>query len=99
MKDLGENVIKNLDDRFKNCFPELNRALSCCLDFGMLFAGLCGRRSGKSLPVSKSAYSKLGLKEFTECCKFFASLPHVCNQNLELGEEFSFNVFGNLILH
>ncbi len=59
----------------------------------MLFAGLCGRRSGESLPVSKSAYSKLGLKEFTECCKFVASLLHVCHHNLELGEEFSFNVF------
>jgi hypothetical protein len=41
LKKLATNAIDELEDRYENCFSDLNRLLSKCFDFARLFVGLC----------------------------------------------------------
>ncbi len=77
LKSLAKRMLSELDERFRNCCPPLNQQLAACLDFGMLFTGLCGTCNGLEHPVNKREYGSLGAKEFQQCAEFAAALPSV----------------------
>ncbi len=96
LKSLGENMIAELDQRFKNCYPLLNQQLAACLDFGRLFTGICGTRIGSDNPVNKREYASLGANEFQQCAQFVSSMPSVAEQNLEFGPDLNAGAFWKL---
>ncbi len=68
--------------------------LSECLDFGILFDGLCGERTtGEKSPVNRNEYARLGASSFLECIRFVSLLPHIKkvirDEKVELGSAFS----------
>ena len=77
LKELARNMKVELNRRFSSSFPKLNSMLHKCLDFGLLFSGLCGVRKDDIQPVNKGAYSALGATEFKKCVEFVSKLPHV----------------------
>ena len=91
---IARDVIRELDDRFQNCFSDLNRMLAECFDFARLIAGVCGTRSvERSMPVNKKRSSELGAEEFHKCVFYVSQMPHVKDRNLELGDQLSAAVF------
>ena len=79
-------------------FPKLNNTLHKCLDFGVMFNGLCGElaQDSANVPVDKAAFAKLGALEFKKCVAFVSLLPHVKSLNLPLCEELSSAIFWRL---
>ena len=78
LKELAINMKVQLDSRFASSFPKLNSMLHKCLDFGVLFTGLCGVRKDGTHPVNKGVYAALGATEFRKCVEFVSQLPHMC---------------------
>jgi hypothetical protein len=78
-------------------FPELSKTLQKCLDFALLFNGICGMRTSQSeIPVNKAAFSRLGAQEFKQCVQFVSLLPHVKALNLALCDELSSSIYWRL---
>ena len=84
LQSIARDVIRELDDRFKNCFSDLNRMLAKCFDFARLIAGVCGTRSEGRIPVDKKRFSEQGAEEFRKCVNYVSQMPHVKDENLEL---------------
>lgn len=93
LRILATDMKAELDRRFATSYPKLNTMLHKCLDFGVLFAGLCGVRTDGIHPVNKQAYSVLGAAEFRKCVEFVSQLPHVQEKNMELSSLLSSAVF------
>ena len=94
LKELATGILEELDERFKNSFPELNNLLHHCLDFGILLNGVCCKRENKKkISVNQSMFAKLGAKEFSRCVAFVSHLPDVASLNLPLCEENSGEAF------
>ena len=93
LQSIARDVIRELDDRFKNCFSDLNRVLAKCFDFARLIAGVCGTRSEGRIPVDKKRFSEQGAKEFRKCVNYVSQMPRVKDENLELGSKLSSAVF------
>ena len=96
LKELARNMKVELNRRFSSSFPKLNSMLHKCLDFGLLFSGLCGVRKDDIHPVNKGAYSALGATEFKKCVEFVSKLPHVQEKNMEFSSELSSVVYWQL---
>ena len=64
-----------------------------CFDFARLIAGVCGTRSEGRIPVDKKRFSEQGAEEFRKCVNYVSQMPHVKDENLELGSELSSAVF------
>jgi hypothetical protein len=96
LKELAINMKVQLDSRFASSFPKLNSMLHKCLDFGVLFTGLCGVRKDGTHPVNKGVYAALGATEFRKCVEFVSQLPHVQEKNMEFSSELSSTVFWRL---
>ena len=93
LTELASNVRVELQRRFSLSCPGLLQLLSKCLDFGKLFFQVCGRRTGQAYPVNKREFALFGLAEFEKCVSFVCQLPHVREQNLEIGPEFASSIY------
>ena len=93
LQSIARDVIRELDDRLKNCFSDLNRMLAECFDFTQLFAGVCRTQSEGRIPVDKKRFSEQAAKEFRKCVNYVSQMPHVKDENLELGSKLSSAVF------
>ena len=96
LRDLAEEIIGELQQRFENSYAELNKTLHKCLDFGNLFTALCGTRVDGKIPVDNRMFSGHGAAEFRRCVTFVSQMPHVRKRNMELGGELSAMVFWRL---
>lgn len=88
--DLAKKLLSELELRYSVCYPPLNSLLYRCLDFDVLFGGLCTVKDNvSSNPVNKQIFSEIGSAEFSECVKFVSNLPYIKEKNLEIGVNFS----------
>ena len=97
LADFAISLQTTLSERSKS-MPKLNELLPGCLDFGILFDGVCGEKTTEEkCPVNRNEYAQLGTASFEKCVRFVSSLPHVKkviqDDDLELGPAFSQQVF------
>ncbi len=94
LQELALQMVDELRQRFESSVPELTETLHKCLDFGILFNGVCGTKTtGGRPPVNKNSYTKLGKAEFKKVVEFVNVLPHVeefiAKEGLDFGPEFA----------
>ena len=78
LKQLASQMVLALTERSESGIPDLLYTLQKCLDFGILFSGLCGERMPDgAVPVKRSLLMQVGQSEFRRCVAFVSKLPHV----------------------
>ena len=101
LKQLASQMVLALAERSESGIPDILYILQKCLDFGVLFSGLCGERmSDGAIPVKRYLLMQVGQGEFQRCVAFVSKLPHVAEiiekENLELDESFADVIFWKL---
>ena len=92
LKQLALAMNEELKERFESSVPDLSKTLHKCLDFGILFDGVCGIKTTTQLPVNKNENAKLGKAEFRKVVEFVSVLPHVIELTSKDGVEFGYEL-------
>ena len=100
LKQLALAMNEELKERFESSVPDLSKTVHKCLDFRILFDGVCGVKTTTQLPVNKNEYAKLGKAEFKKVVEFVSVSPHVIEltskDGVEFGSEFMDVIFWKL---